>query len=428
LIARAFRALLAYQVVRHAVVLANHVRVARYLDAPAPYSDGGAAHIGCAVVLPLLDEEATIPCAVAHFRTLLRPGRDRLLLVTNEREAGGKASGTSRAAADRADGEVIIHLHAPDPTGLKGDQVNVAARFLADLVPRSDHGRQLVVIYDADSRPSATSLREFAAAAALEPSTPVFHQSAVFQPRDTGAPPLTRALAEGAAMRANRYVVSYEIPRLLSRSSSAGALRSRAARWTFGHVTGHGLGLRLDWLLARPLPSRTPMEDLVYSFDLAVDRVPVRALRSLDRSDVPVSPAEQHRQSERWFRGPSSVLSFRRIAGRCGEPCTAVTVSALLICLEWLSCAVAPPILLWAARAPEPSIRRLARAFMLLVVAETASAESILAPRRPLARRIAAVAMFVPASVAFGAAGWTSLVKAAASVPLQVTTRHAGRN
>jgi hypothetical protein len=427
LIAAAFRALLAYQVVRHAVVLANHVRVARYLDAPAPHSDGGT-HIGCAVVLPLLDEETTIPSAVAHFRTLLRPGRDRLLLVTSEREAGGRASRTAQAAAGWADGEVIIHLHAPDPAGLKGDQVNVAAGFLADLVPRGGHGRQLVVIYDADSRPTPTSLREFAATAALEPSTSVFHQSAVFRPRARVAPRLTRALAEGAALRANRYVVSYEIPRLLSRSSSAGALQSRAARWTFGHVTGHGLGLRLNWLLARPLPSRTPMEDLVYSFGLAVDRVPVRALRSLDCSDVPVSPAEQHRQSERWFRGPASVLSPCRTAGHSDEPCTAVKVSALLICLEWLSCAVAPPILLWAARAPEPTMRRLARAFMLLVLAEAASAEIILAPRRPLAGRIAAVAMFVPASVAFGAAGWTSLVKAAASIPIQVTTRHAGRN
>jgi hypothetical protein len=421
---RALRAILGFQVVRHAIVLANHARVWHFLRGRPTGTDAATGdRIACAVVLPVLREEAGIGPAISHFRELLRPGLDRIVLVTTAREAGGMAAGTARVAAALADGATVVHVHAGDPASRKGDQVNVAAEALAGAVEPERWSLQLVVVYDIDSRPPAGSLAEFAHLAAQDPSTPLFHQSARFEVRGSARSRRSVALAEGAALRANRYVTAYELPRLLSRSKHAGVLRKAASEVTYGHVTGHGLGIRLDWLLERPLPRRTIMEDLAYSFDLAVRCVPVTPLRSLDRSGVPGSALEQHAQAERWFRGPARVLAYRRAASSAPRiRRELVTTSAVLICLEWLSCAVASPVLALALTRGAPATRRLAGAFVVLGTAQAVVAEALLGRPRRLRSRALAVAMFPIASAVFGLAGWTSLAKALLGIPVRAKT------
>jgi hypothetical protein len=402
------RLLLAVQCVRHAVVLANIAASQRFLRQDEPRATGAYGDVPIAVVLPLLREQSTIREAVAHFRSMLRE-EDLLMLVTTARETAraGAATGTPALAAALADGERVRHLHLEDPEGRKGDQINLAAAALR-LAGGDTDDRRLVVIYDADSRPPRDSLRAFAEAASAHPRVDVYHQSALFEVRAVDLSRWERAVAHAGALRANRFVLAYEVPRLRSRSPHAGVLRSRAAQLTYGHVSGHGLGVRLAFLLERPMPVGTLMEDMHYSFELAVDGIPVVPLASLDRSEVPGSWRQQFRQAERWFAGPGRAIAYarqRRAEG--GAAGGAITASAFLISLEWLSCAVALPVLLGGLRCRGPD-RGLAGTFLGLYLAEL-----VLAGRgRPAGGRsdqIAGLLAFPLVNTGFGLAGWSAL-------------------
>lgn len=418
---RLLRAILCLQLLRHGVVLANQPRVVAFMRSDRILSSG-AEEVGATMVLPVLDESHRLQEAVEYFEGLLRAGSDRIILVTSARENGGIRSATARAAAALADGRFVFHVHVDAPHALKGDQVNMAARKVVELAPDSTWDRQLIVVYDIDSRPPPDSLAAFARAALAEPRTPIFHQSARFEVRDDVSG-LRRLMAEGAALRANRYVVAYELPRLMSRRAHTASPRRAAAAATFGHVTGHGLGVRLSWLLRHPLPTRTVMEDLAYSFELAVGGVPICPLHSLDRSEVPTSSRALHAQAERWFRGPGRALAYRGDPRRSVGRRDFVTLSAMLIVLEWLSCAFAAPLLAVAASHGQASTRRLARIFAAEVAAEAVVAEAFLGKRRTAALRVQALLAYPVASAAFGIAGWSSLIKGALRIPVDVKTR-----
>jgi hypothetical protein len=120
-------------------------------------------------------------------------------------------------------------VHYPDPLGLKGDQLNYAAAccagMLLDGVPPS---QAFLVCYDADSRPPVDSLARFTQAIAGNPGADVFHQSSRFEfrpPPRAAAGPVRRlraAVCSAGALRANRFVLGFEIPRLVNRSARAG--------------------------------------------------------------------------------------------------------------------------------------------------------------------------------------------------------------
>ena len=401
------RLLLAAQSVRHAVVVVNIAGAQRFLGRGEAGADDGAGDLRIAVVLPLLREQSTIGDAARHFRSMLR-GEDLLVLVTTAREAATEngAPSTPTLAAALAEDCQIRHLHLDDPKGRKGDQINLAATELRRAgVADADW---LVVVYDADSRPPRDSLHAFAGAATAHRSVSVFHQSARFEVRAADLSHWENALAQAGALRANRFVLAYELPRLRGRSPDAGGLRRRVARLTYGHVSGHGLGVRLGFLFDRPMPPRTLMEDMNYSFALAVDAIPVVPLASLDRSEVPGSWRQQFRQAERWFTGPGRAVAYareRRASGAGGG--WAITGSAFLISLEWLSCAVALPILVGGLRR-RGCDRALSTTFLAVY-----GAELVLASRAPPSGRwrdrMAGLLAFPLVNTGFGLAGWSAL-------------------
>ncbi len=77
------------------------------------------------------------------------------------------------------------------------------------------------------------------------------------------------AVCGAGALRANRFVLGYEIPRLLNRSAQVSAVRRALCSGVYAHVTGHGLCVRLSLLQKLPFPARSPLEDMHYSFILA---------------------------------------------------------------------------------------------------------------------------------------------------------------
>jgi hypothetical protein len=343
---------------RQLVVLAAVARSARFLRQPWPPHRGGTEDRVPTffVVLPVLREAAVIGEAVTHFEALVRGHAAQVVVVTTEREAAesdgrGKQADTVAVVEQLAARGQVAHLHYPDPHGLKGDQLNFAARCCAATLPDEEAvDRAFLVCYDADSRPPLNSLEYFERAAAMFPHTSVFHQSARFELRTAQAGRrrglrswLWQGVGEGAALRANRFVLGFEIPRLVNRSAAA----SRHKRWlcshVYAHVTGHGLCVRLSLLLDLPFPARSPLEDMHYSFYLGSRNLPMIAVPSLDRADVPGSVGAQVGQAARWFFGPARFLRYLRDpATKPGPRAAVMAASALGSSLEWLGCAVVP--------------------------------------------------------------------------------------
>jgi hypothetical protein len=87
-----------------------------------------------------------------------------IVVVTTAREAAeaakhSLASDTVAIVEELAATGSFVHLHYPDPVGLKGDQLNFAADYcVSRLLGDAAASDAFMIIYDADSRPPADSL------------------------------------------------------------------------------------------------------------------------------------------------------------------------------------------------------------------------------------------------------------------------------
>jgi hypothetical protein len=307
-------AVVAAGALRQMFVLAAIVRSGQFLrqrpDITPPSPAGEALAPRFFIVVPVLREAALLRETVAHFRALACGHAASVVVVTTAREAAeagkhGGAGDTVAVARELAREGQCAHVHYPDPLGLKGDQLNHAAACCAGILPDGvPSWRAFLVCYDADSRPPPGSLGCFAQAIDDNPGADVFHQSSRFEFRLAHRPPgglrkVGLAVCGAGALHANRFVLGYEIPRLLNRSDQAGAVRRALCSGVYAHVTGHGLCVRLSLLQKLPFPGRSPLEDMHYSFILGSRAVPMVAVRSLDTAEVPGTVTTQVRQAAR---------------------------------------------------------------------------------------------------------------------------------
>jgi hypothetical protein len=412
--------------VRQLFITAAAVRSARFLRQPPPtlpeHEHGAPVFF---VVLPVLREAVVLADAVAHFEALAQGHAAQVVVVTTARETveardDGSDDGTIVLAEQLARTGKVVHLHYPDPDGLKGDQLNFAARYCAaTLLGDTPADRAFLVCYDADSRPPLDSLRHFEQAAVMFADASVFHQSSGFalRRRDTGARRgvrawLSRGLGEGAALRANRFVLGFEIPRLVNRSASVGRLKRWLCSYVYAHVTGHGLCVRLSLLLRLPFPDRSPLEDMHYSFYLGSRNLPMVAVPSLDRAEVPATVGAQVGQAARWFFGPARFLRYLRDRRTdSGVRALLLAASACGSAVEWLGCALVPAaVALLAVIGPLP-IRVTAVAVAAAYLAQLAVTDAVLgAPARWWTRSARLVCCPVAATL-FGIGGFVGMVR-----------------
>ncbi len=366
-------AALAAAAARQVLILAAITRSRRFLRQPPATSPPGAGP-AFFIIVPVLREAAVLPVAVASLQHVARRSGAALVIVTTAREAAEAvrhpAPDTAAAARRLAAAGQCAHVHSPDPAGLKADQLNYAAVACAAMLPP---GRTpddaFAVIYDADSRPPPDSLDRLAAAVAGHPGASVFSQPSRFEyrprPRPGRAGPaawLAGTVCDAGALRANRFVLGFEIPRLAARHPAAGRLRRALGAATYAHVTGHGLCIRLSLLLRLPFPARSPVEDMHYSFILGSLGLPMIAVPSLDAAEVPATVTAQLRQAARWFAGPARALRYLRDpATRPGWRAVLMAGSALGSAAEWIGCAAVPALVL-AVLAAGPARPRLRRA------------------------------------------------------------------
>lgn len=391
---------------RQVFVLAGIVRSRRFLrDRSAVLPAAGSAEATIVVVVPVLREASGLPSTVGHLSRLAGPGRT--VVVTTEREAGHpSAPGLSTvevAAALAAQGR-CRHLHAPTVTGVKADQLNWAAGRLAD--DGYDASSTFVLVYDADSRPGPQAVPNFRAGIAAHPSAPVFHTSSLFEHRPSGRPGPRDWLPAAAALRANRFVLGFEIPRLLARMSTR-PVRHRLANKVFAHVTGHGLCVRLDYLLAHPFPAGDPIEDMHWSFHLCARGEAMIAVPDLDRAEVPGTVAAQLRQGRRWFSGPGRSLHYAREGGhRPASHELLLALSGMASAAEWLACAVVPALLGISVFHRRD---RVAGAVLGLLMAQFVVVDTTLGRRRPA--DAVGVALMLPVTYTLqGLGGWAGAI------------------
>ena len=413
--------------VRQCFVLAATVRSVRFLRAGRAPVSGVAWDDECGptffVVVPMLRETAIVGDAVRHFQAITDGHAAQLVVVTTAREAaedpaaeGAITTGTiveGLAAAGK-----LVHLHYSDANGIKADQVNYAADYCAAaLLGHVAASEAFVVVYDADSRPPLDSLARFEHAIAAHSDVSVFHQSSAFELRAAGRArhwlaAVGQWVCDGGALRANRFVTGFEIPRLLNRSAHAPRYKRSACSYVYAHVTGHGLCVRLSLLRELPLPARSPLEDMQWSFRLGTRNVPVVAIPSLDVAEVPDRPLDQVRQAARWFFGPGRALQYLRDPTiQPGWRARILALSATGSAAEWLACALTAPLTLAAVILAEGSVWGLAIAVVTVYVIQLLVTEAAVGARSPLGRRLARVAWCPMATVLFGFGGFVGAAR-----------------
>jgi len=413
-------AVVAAGTVRQALILAAIARSRRFLGRgpgtpgrPAP----GQVPPSFFIIVPVLREAAILEEAVAHFRAVAHGHAAAVVIVTTAREA---AEAPAHAAADTvglartlaARGR-CVHVHSPDPLGLKADQLNHAAASCKGILPAGLAASQaFAVCYDADSRPPPDSLDRLTAAIAQNPAAGVFHQSSRFEyrgPRQPGLRPrawLREAVCDAGALRANRFVLGFEIPRLANRSARASPLRRALCGGVYAHVTGHGLCIRLSLLEQLPFPARSPLEDMHYSFILGSRVLPMIPVPSLDTAEVPASVTAQLQQAARWFFGPARAIRYLHDpATRRSLRSAVMAASALGSAAEWIGCAVVPALACVLLAAGPVPVRAAAACFAAVCAVQVALTEAWLgAPGRARAR-VARVLAFPLACAVHGAGG-----------------------
>jgi cellulose synthase/poly-beta-1,6-N-acetylglucosamine synthase-like glycosyltransferase len=413
--------------VRQLVILAAIARSTRFLRQPQPVearcTDGRAPTFF--VVLPALREAAIIADAVSHFEDLVDGHAARFIVVTTAREAveahhRGDCADTVALVEQLTARGKVIHLHYPDSNGLKGDQLNFAARYCAStLLGDVPDDRAFLVCYDADSRPPLDSLDRFERTVAKFGSASVFHQSARFELRSSQSACgrgirswLSHGVGEGAALRANRFVLGFEIPRLINRSAAVGRLKRWLCACVFAHVTGHGLCVRLSLLRDLPFPARSPLEDMHYSFYLGSRTLPMVPVPSLDRAEVPGSVGAQVGQAARWFFGPARFLRYLRDpATRPGWRAAVMATSALGSSLEWLGCAVVPAMMALLLAFDHGPPRWIAVAVTATYGTQLVLTDTALGSPVSWVHRVIRVLLCPVAAALFGIGGFVGLVR-----------------
>ncbi len=290
---------------------------------------------------------------------------------------------------------------------LAADGVSSAQAFLA--------------CYDADSRPPADTLTHFARAIAANPGADIFHQSSRFELRPgrrSPARPLRRlreAVCDAGALRANRFVLGFEIPRLLNGSDQVSATKRALCSGVYAHVTGHGLCARLSLIEKLPFPAGSPLEDMHYSFILGSRGLPMVPVPSLDSAEVPGSVTAQVQQAARWFFGPARFARYLKDPATLpGWRASMLAASACGSAAEWIGCAIVPSLVCVLIARGSPPIRTAAACYATICAAQLIVTESWLGAPGPASSRAARIAAFPLACTAHGAGGilgWMRLLE-----------------
>lgn len=294
------------------------------------------------VIIPVLREHRKLEESLKYFSQFNYENYE-IIIVTTEKERNGESpdSSTIELADKLKMSYSFSHLHYPDAIGFKADQVNYAIKVLSDSIT-SDIDT-FVAIYDVDSRPSLKSLESFRMSYNKNNGINVFQQSSIFVSEKSLETNFFSSLfLRAAAVRANRFVFGYEIPRLImKRFMLKNFILKFLSNLVFAHCVGHGMFVRLHFFNKNPLPKNEIMEDMFYGFFLNSLHEPVARIEEFDYSEVPDSISSLFNQMARWFLGPSRFYHYLKYCLREYNikkiNLLMLSLSCLFITTLWLS-------------------------------------------------------------------------------------------
>jgi hypothetical protein len=306
------------------------------------------------IIIPVLREASEIKETVKHFEMITKDFNVVIIVVTTMREIIESSiypnvENTISIANELASSGRIIHLHYVNSLGVKADQINFAVKYcVTSLNVEVLAEQKFILIYDADSRPAKDSLVSFGKAIKQYPNVDIFHQSSQFELRIMEKykgilSKLYCSLAHAEALRANRYVFAYEIPRLRNRLNPPNLWQQIISRLKYVHITGHGLCIRMNFLSQLPFPRGVTLEDMHYSFILCSLKVPIVVVADLDRASVSKSIFIRFKQLTRWFYGPGRFLQYLAdIRVKRNIETYLITLNAAYAAIEWMLCSILP--------------------------------------------------------------------------------------
>jgi len=197
------------------------------------------------IIPAYMEENRIIPTLEYLYETLESRIEWRIVVCTTSKEAihGCSTSGATFAVVrdwiDRNEARSSTRLvNYPKKEGVMADQVNFAVECIGSF-PDFSSENDVILIYNADSRPLSSSLFEFENNFSGDPGVKIVQQSAMFFANiDT----LRDGVSYSHAFFQSYWTLSHELPRMFRQFSPFQLVR------TFGnaHCVGHGLACRVQ--------------------------------------------------------------------------------------------------------------------------------------------------------------------------------------
>jgi len=284
-----------------------------------------------AILLPLLREQTQVAALLEHFDSVDYPRElVRIVPITTRVEVALSGQPTTQEVIEEwlrshAPHMSICPMHFAGQTGNKASQLNHA---ISQIKMWRDFEPDYVCVFDADSRPDRSVLRQSAFAANAEELPPDAMQVAC------------RFIAPDDASRMMRCEARrHTVKSLIAEVPVAPAASPRLPR--LQTMVGHGEILRWDHACIAGFPADAVIDDLVTGASYSMARLEIRPVTgALDHASVPASTAEWIRQTMTWSRGLVSVRSATRHASALGATRLdryAVSIKQLWIGLRWAS-------------------------------------------------------------------------------------------
>lgn len=416
--------ILAFLCVRQSLTFFSTIKASKYISGESKFSSStkNVSSTRFLIFLPVLKEEEVLEETISYFLEFVGTD-DRIIVITTERERKSldqKSDTDTIKLADSLKSKYrFVHLHYPEKEGVKSDQLNWAVdHCLKEIKDNKDRDNTFAIIYDADSRPPKDSLDHFKGAISTFPDADIFHQSSRFELRLPGSCPRTigqrlrYGMSKAGTLRANRFVLSYELPRLLAQKHKGQGLLNFVRSCVYWHVTGHGLCIRLSFLDSLRFPPGSPLEDMHYSFILAGRNERVIPLDSLDCVEVPANLKNEFNQLSRWFYGPSRFLMYRKDKNiPAGVRKELLSVHAFIISLEWLLSIFVLGLIIYGIFWGEQKSKYLSASLSCLYFIQLWIVDNVMERQGTLKQRLSRIMFYPFSKVLFSLAGWYGLLK-----------------
>lgn len=261
------------------------------------------------LLVPALREQSIIGETLAYLRSLNYPNSRFEIIVAVDGKETGECT-TARVVEEyvnrHSDGAPVTVVTHRSPGQRRSLQLNAALEYVRrQIEDRGLHGRLLVGVYDADSRPEAETLAFIDDQASRNPQTLAFQQTITYLENHRALD--GRKIVHANAVYQSVWNYAFEIPRLLA--SRNRLISGRPALFP-PYCMGHGEFFDIRALdTVGGFPRVGPCDGLQIGFALSREGIAIHPVPFDDSCESPTSLRDVFRQHTYWYSG--TVQYFR---------------------------------------------------------------------------------------------------------------------